>query len=136
ITNQAELKRCLADYFEHKVLGDATNQVLVEAFTPGEEISVMLLVAGGKYQILPVSRDHKRLLDGNQGPNTGGMGAFAPVKIKASLMKTIESKVIVPTIRGLEEDSLDFRGVLYIGLMVNGNDVSVLEYNVRFGDPE
>src|SRR5690606_1326295 len=59
-----------------------------------------------------------------------------PVKIKASLMKTIESKVIVPTIRGLEEDSLDFRGVLYIGLMVNGNDVSVLEYNVRFGDPE
>jgi phosphoribosylamine--glycine ligase len=134
--NETELKKCLTDFFEKKVLGKATTRVLVEEFIEGEELSCMLLVSGAEYQVLPLSRDHKRLNDGNEGPNTGGMGAFAPVKQTPKLLKVIEEKVIKPTLAGLKKDGIDYRGVLYIGLMMKGDEPFVLEYNVRFGDPE
>lgn len=136
VQNAKDLKVCLKDYFEDCIFGDAAKKVIVEEFVEGEEVSVMLLVSGEKYSLLPFSRDHKKLLEKDLGPNTGGMGAYAPIKLKAPLMKAIESKVIKPTLKGLKKDSIPYCGVLYIGLIVKGTNLSVLEYNVRFGDPE
>jgi phosphoribosylamine---glycine ligase len=135
-TTENEFKNCVTDFFEKKTLGAASEQVLLEEYIEGKELSLMVLVAGQKYEILPVSQDHKRLLDGDKGPNTGGMGAFAPVKYSTSVMKKIEEQIVVPSIAGLKADGLDYRGILYIGIMLQKNDPYVLEYNVRFGDPE
>jgi phosphoribosylamine--glycine ligase len=96
----------------------------------------MLLVADGNYGLLPLSQDYKKLLDKNQGPNTGGMGAFAPVKKWSKHIKKLEELVIRPTLEGLAKEKIPYRGVLYIGVMMTKNGPFVLEYNVRFGDPE
>jgi phosphoribosylamine--glycine ligase len=134
--DEGELKKCVSDFFEKKSLGKAAQRVLVEEFIDGEEISLMLLIAGGKYQLLPISRDHKRLLDNNEGPNTGGMGAFAPVKQTEKFLKVLEDIIVKPTIAGLAKDQIDYRGVLYIGVMIKDGKPYVLEFNCRFGDPE
>lgn len=134
--NEGELKKCLEDFFDKKILGAASHQVVVEEFLAGEEISVLALVAGDKYTILPVAQDYKRLQEKNKGPNTGGMGAYAPVKTKPTLIKKIESTIIEPTLKGLKADRMDYRGVLYFGIMFKGGQPWLLEYNVRFGDPE
>ncbi|MDZ4678146.1 MAG: phosphoribosylamine--glycine ligase [Oligoflexia bacterium] len=134
--SQVELKKCLHDFFETKTLGKAAQKVLLEEHLKGEELSLMLLIAGGKYVLLPVSQDHKRLHDKNKGPNTGGMGAFAPVKQWSKHLKKLEEKIIIPTLEGLKADKIDYRGVLYIGVMMTKAGPFVLEYNVRFGDPE
>jgi phosphoribosylamine--glycine ligase len=134
--NKVELKKCLHDFFEAKTLGKATQKVLLEEHLEGEELSLMLLVSGGKYVVLPVSQDHKRLNEKDKGPNTGGMGAFAPVKHWGKHLKKLEELIIIPTIEGLKKDKIDYRGVLYIGVMMTKSGPFVLEYNVRFGDPE
>ena len=134
--NRTELEEKSRLLFEKKVLGPAGEKALLEDFQKGQEISVFVITNGDSYSLLPVAQDYKRLYDGQKGPNTGGMGAVAPVPISLDLMKSIENLIIEPTLKGLKEMKAMYRGVLYLGLMVHKNFPKVLEYNVRFGDPE
>ncbi len=116
--------------------GEAGQTLVVEAFLPGVERSVFVLADGKGYVMLPTAQDYKRLLDGDQGPNTGGMGAFAPVEEEAKWMDTVRERVIEPTLWGIQKLGQPYRGFLYFGLMKVGSEPYVLEYNVRLGDPE
>jgi phosphoribosylamine--glycine ligase len=117
--------------------GDAGRTIVVEALLPGQEMSVHVVTDGERYLVLPVSRDHKRVHDDDRGPNTGGMGAFAPVEVEQALMARIERQVIRPTLDGMRSDGAPYRGVLYAGLMIAADGTpNLLEHNVRFGDPE
>ena len=131
-----ELKAKAGFLFEEKALGKAGERALLEDFQSGREMSVFLLTNGEGYRLLPIARDYKRLREGQKGPNTGGMGAIAPVEAPPELVENIKSMIIEPTIRGLRLRSMPYRGALYIGLMISKNFPKVLEYNVRFGDPE
>jgi len=118
--------------------GDAGARVVIEACIEGDEVSVHAVTDGETWLVLPVARDHKRVFDGDAGPNTGGMGAFAPARLPSSLtMDRIEREIIAPTIAGMRAEGRPFRGVLFAGLMVapDGSPF-LLEHNVRFGDPE
>lgn len=132
----AELKMAAENLFDKKVLGQAGSRALLEQNLPGKEISFLLLTNGHEFQALPLAQDHKRLLDNNCGPNTGGMGAVAPMSIEKDLYEKIISKIVKPSIENLKNRDYLFRGVLFIGLMIVNNEPFVLEYNVRFGDPE
>ncbi len=118
--------------------GDAGRQVVVEAFLSGEECSVLALTDGERIEILPVSQDHKRLGEGDTGPNTGGMGAYGPVSFMTeSLMLHIEHKILRPALAAIAESGSPYRGVLYAGLMIDEQgSPSVVEFNCRLGDPE
>jgi len=117
--------------------GEAGKSVVVEEFLDGYELSIFAICDGLNYKVLPAAQDHKRLLDGDQGPNTGGMGAYAPTPlVNESIYKKVEKHVIVPTLKGMRAEGCPFEGVLFIGLMIVNNEPIVLEYNVRFGDPE
>lgn len=121
-----------------RVFGNAGAVILIEDLVPGNEISVHFLTDSRGYVLLPAAQDHKRLLDGDRGPNTGGMGAYCPAAIvDDALHDMIVERVVEKTILGFHADGIDFRGVVFAGLMItpNGEPV-VLEYNVRFGDPE
>jgi phosphoribosylamine--glycine ligase len=119
------------------VLGEAGRTIVIEDRLDGCELSVHALCDGERLMVLPVSRDHKRLGDGDQGPNTGGMGAFAPVAVDPGLMERIERQVLRPTIDGMRAEGAPYRGVLYAGLMIAPDGTPyLLEHNVRFGDPE
>ncbi|MGN6405022.1 phosphoribosylamine--glycine ligase [Sinomonas sp.] len=118
-------------------LGQAGREILVEQFMDGEELSVFALCAGNNAMLLRGVQDHKRLLDGDHGPNTGGMGAYTPVSIDTSLLQyRILNDVIQPTLAALTDDGSPFTGLLYAGLMVSSSGVRVVEFNCRFGDPE
>jgi len=120
-----------------RVFGDAGRTVLIEERLSGAEVSVLALVDGRTIAVLEVCQDHKRLGDGDTGPNTGGMGAFCPSGlIDEKMMARIEREILVPTVDALRRDGIDYRGVLYAGLMLTHGGPKVLEYNVRFGDPE
>lgn len=116
--------------------GAAGQTIVVEDKLPGVEMSVHVVSDGERYLTLPVSRDHKRVQDGDRGPNTGGMGALAPIEVDATLMKRIEREVLEPTLDGMRADGAPYRGVLYAGLMIHEGVPRLLEHNVRFGDPE
>jgi phosphoribosylamine--glycine ligase len=132
-----EALRALDTVMEQRVYGAAGDAVVIEEYLEGDELSVMALVAGESYQLLAPSQDHKQLLDGDQGPNTGGMGAVAPVPwVESALLEMIRSRVFTPLLAELTRSGLDFRGVLYAGLMITSEGPKVLEFNVRFGDPE
>jgi phosphoribosylamine---glycine ligase len=119
------------------LFGDAGSEVVVEECLVGEEASLLVIVCGDKYVILPPSQDHKRAGDGDSGPNTGGMGAYAPTSvITPEIMREIKEKVVKPTMRGFVKENYDYRGTLFIGIMVTKKGPMVLEFNVRFGDPE
>ena len=117
--------------------GKASTTVVIEEFLKGIELSVFVLTDGKSYKILPSAKDYKRIGEGDQGLNTGGMGAISPVPFadKAFLAK-VEELVVKPTIAGLQKDGIDFRGFIFIGLMNDNGNPSVVEYNVRMGDPE
>lgn len=132
----SELKSAAENLFEKKILGPAGQTALLEQNLPGKEISLLVLTNGSDFQVLPLAQDHKRLLDDNKGPNTGGMGTVAPMAIEADLYTKIISKVVQPSIENLNRRNYLFRGVLFVGLMIVDNEPFVLEYNVRFGDPE
>lgn len=117
--------------------GEAGKKVVVEQFLKGIEISVFVLTDGKNYVILPEAKDYKRVGEGDKGPNTGGMGAVSPVPFAGeALKKKIEEKVIRPTVEGLKKDGLEYRGFLFLGLMIENNEPYMIEYNCRMGDPE
>jgi phosphoribosylamine---glycine ligase len=120
-----------------RAFGDAGNTLIIEERLEGPEVSIFALTDGKGITILETCQDHKRLGEGDTGPNTGGMGAFCPSPlVDADLMATIEREVLVPTVDALRRDGIDYRGVIYAGLMLTPAGPKVLEYNVRFGDPE
>lgn len=120
-----------------RIHGDSGNEILVEEFMYGEELSVFAIADGDNSLLMLPSQDHKRLLPGDEGPNTGGMGAYAPVQIAdAALMKRIADEIVDPTIVSLGEHGSAFHGLLYCGIMVTPGGPKVVEYNCRFGDPE
>ena len=118
-------------------LGSAGKRVVIEQFLEGEEASYIVLLDGDRYIPLPTSQDHKRLLDGDMGPNTGGMGAYSPNPfVGEETEKAIKHQIIERLIRGLKEEGIYYRGFLYAGLMLTKDGPKVLEFNVRLGDPE
>jgi phosphoribosylamine--glycine ligase len=122
---------------EQKVFGASGDVVLIEEFLDGQEASIHAVTDGKDYVLMPSSQDHKRVFDQDQGPNTGGMGAYAPAPIvTAALLEEVEASVIKPIIKALQEAGIDYRGVLYAGLMLTSKGPKVLEFNCRFGDPE
>lgn len=131
-----ELESAAHDLFVERILGEAGNQALLEQFMPGWELSYLILTNGKEWQTLPLAQDHKRLLDDDKGPNTGGMGTVAPLMISDNLRREIEEKIVAPSVGELARKNYLFRGVLFIGLMITPNGPQVLEYNTRFGDPE
>ncbi len=118
--------------------GDAGRVVVIEAFLEGEELSVLALTNGAEVELFPAAQDHKRLLEGDRGPNTGGMGAYSPVALATSgLLDRAEREVCLPVLEELRRRGTPFSGVLYAGLMVDpGGDLAVVEFNCRLGDPE
>ncbi|MBI3298690.1 MAG: phosphoribosylamine--glycine ligase [Elusimicrobia bacterium] len=117
--------------------GDAGSSVVLEELMEGPEVSLLGLCDGKRFLPLPPASDHKRLMDGDEGPNTGGMGVIAPSPyFSADMLPAVEKNIIAPILRGLAKDKLDFRGLLYIGLMMTPAGPRVLEFNCRFGDPE
>jgi phosphoribosylamine--glycine ligase len=132
-----EAEAALRDMLEARVFGASGDEVLVEEFMEGEEASLMLVVCRDQHLMLPASQDHKRVGDGDTGPNTGGMGAYAPAGVVTPAVEArVRAEIIEPTLRGLLADGIDYRGTLYIGIMVTADGPKVVEFNVRFGDPE
>ncbi len=120
-----------------KEFGDAGRQIVIEERIHGDEASVLALTDGHTVLTLPACQDHKRAFDRDNGPNTGGMGAYCPTPLlTAQMLETVEEKILVPTIHQMKRSRRPFRGVLYAGLMATNQGLKVLEYNVRFGDPE
>jgi phosphoribosylamine--glycine ligase len=117
--------------------GTAGSQLVIEERLVGQEASVLAVVDGRNILTLPAAQDHKPAFDGDQGPNTGGMGAYCPAPlVTPEMLRTIEERVLVPTVHQMKRSRRPFRGILYAGLMVTKHGIKVLEYNVRFGDPE
>jgi phosphoribosylamine--glycine ligase len=115
----------------------AKPQILLEACLEGEETSVLVVVSGSDYVVLPVAQDHKRVGDGDTGPNTGGMGACSPAAVVTpALLDRIDREIVRPSVDAIAAEGIDFRGTLFIGLMLTSAGPQVLEYNTRFGDPE
>ncbi len=120
-----------------KAFGDAGKRVVVEEFLEGQEASYLVITDGERFVPLATSQDHKRVFDGDRGPNTGGMGAYSPAPfLSKELELDIQEKIVKPVIDGMRRMGTPFRGVLYAGLMITGDGPKVLEFNVRFGDPE
>ena len=120
-----------------KSFGDSGNEIVIEEYLEGEEVSIHAIVSNGTFLCLPPSQDHKRIGEGDTGLNTGGMGAYAPTSnVSQALQSEIEETIITPTIKGLLSDGINYSGTLYAGLMLTKSGPKILEYNVRFGDPE
>ncbi len=135
--SEEEAVRTLEEFMKRGALGGAGRRVVIEEFLEGEEASYIVMVNGDRYVPLPTSQDHKRLLDGDRGPNTGGMGAYSPTPvITPEVERKIREEVIERTLSGLKEEGIYFRGFLYAGLMITTEGPKVLEFNVRLGDPE
>jgi len=132
-----EARKAVEDCLVRKVFGDAGATILVEELLSGPEVSVLALCDGRNFWVLDPAQDHKRVGDGDTGPNTGGMGAFSPTpRATGELLRIVERDVLVPTVDALNRMDIPFRGVLYAGLMLTPAGPKVLEFNTRFGDPE
>lgn len=132
-----EAEDALYEIMRKKAFGEAGETVVIEEFLMGEEVSVIAVTDGENYQLLSPSQDHKPAYDGDRGPNTGGMGAYAPAPVASDdLMTTIKTRIIEPTLHGMTDEGRPYKGFLYFGLMINRDGPKVLEYNCRLGDPE
>ena len=135
--SKAEAKNILKNMLSGELFGDSGKSVVVEEFLNGFELSIFAISDGENFILLPSSQDHKRLLDNDLGPNTGGMGAYSPTPfLDEMLLSKIENKIIIPTLKAMKNENSIFKGVLFCGIMVVDNEPYVLEFNVRFGDPE
>jgi len=132
-----EAKNELEEMLSNEKFGEASSTVVIEEFLKGIELSVFVLTDGKSYKILPSAKDYKRIGEGDKGLNTGGMGAISPVPFAdTAFLQKVEKLVVKPTINGLQKDGIDYRGFIFIGLMNDNGNPSVVEYNVRMGDPE
>ena len=132
-----ETETAIREIMLEKIFGDAGHEVVVEEFLTGEEASVLAFTDGRNIYPMESAQDHKPALDGDEGPNTGGMGAYSPAPVVTpALSETIEREILVPTVHAMNTEECPYIGVLYAGLMVTRSGPRVLEFNVRFGDPE
>ncbi|MFH1368532.1 MAG: phosphoribosylamine--glycine ligase [Elusimicrobiota bacterium] len=127
----------LRQIMQEKVFGNAGSRVVIEEYLEGEEASVQVFTDGKSYSLMIPAQDHKRVNDNDAGPNTGGMGAYAPAPVAdKKLLEKVEQRILKPFMNGIKQEGIDYKGVLYIGLMINKGEPYVLEFNCRFGDPE
>ncbi len=132
-----DAEKAIDEMMGQKIFKDAGLQVIVEECLEGEEVSILAVSDGENFLLLDSSQDHKRIFDDDVGPNTGGMGAYSPAPVLTEkLRKTVETRIIEPAIRGMQRNGMPFKGILYAGLMITSEGPMVLEFNVRFGDPE
>jgi len=132
-----EADAAVRDMLEGGKFGASGRQILIEDCLFGEETSLLVVVSGRDYIILPAAQDHKRIGDGDTGPNTGGMGAYSPAEVVTPmLLARIEEEIVQASVKAIAGEGIDFRGTLFIGLMLTPDGPSVIEYNARFGDPE
>lgn len=132
-----EAYEAIDEIMRARLFGDAGDQVVVEEFLEGEEVSFLAFTDGTTVLPLASAQDHKRVFDGDLGPNTGGMGAYSPAPlVTPALAARINQEILLPTVRGLKQRNIVYKGILYAGLMINQESVKVLEFNARFGDPE
>lgn len=135
--NEQEAQKFAREAMVENIFGDEGKRIVIEEYLEGQEISFMVATDGVDFISFIPSQDHKRIGEGDTGPNTGGMGAYAPVPfISGELVKQIEKDIVAPTIRALREHDNPYRGILYPGLILTKDGPKVLEYNCRFGDPE
>lgn len=133
----AEAEAAVREMLEGGKFGASGRQLLIEDCLFGEETSILVVVSGTDYVILPTSQDHKRIGDGDTGPNTGGMGTYSPAEVVTpALLERIDREIVGPSVRAIAAEGMDYRGTLFIGIMLTPDGPSVIEYNARFGDPE
>ena len=132
-----EAVQALENIMVKKIFGESGNRVIIEEFLTGPEISIHVFSDGKNYKMFPASQDHKKIGEGNTGPNTGGIGVVSPLPyVDEKLLKNIEESIVAPTIKGMADEGRPFVGVLYPGLILTPNGPRLLEFNSRFGDPE
>ena len=132
-----EAEAALSLIMAERAFGEAGRRVIIEDCLQGEELSLLAITDGRELALMPFVQDHKAIGEGDRGLNTGGMGAYSPVpRLLPDLAGRVEREVFLPLLSGLRAQAIDYRGVLYAGLMISGDEINVLEFNVRFGDPE
>jgi phosphoribosylamine--glycine ligase len=132
-----EAEQAVRGMLKGEAFGSAGKEVVIEEFLKGVEVSMFAVTDGEAWRLLPSAMDYKRIGEGNTGPNTGGMGAISPVPhVTPEFMEKVKNQVVIPTIRGIQRDGIDYRGFLFFGLMKVQGDPYVIEYNCRLGDPE
>ncbi|MEO0297633.1 MAG: phosphoribosylamine--glycine ligase [candidate division WOR-3 bacterium] len=137
IKNDDDFNKALEDIYHRNIFKEAAKRLVFEEFLSGDECSLFILTDGEKFLLLPPAQDHKKAFDNDSGPNTGGMGSYAPCKLlNQKLVDKSVEKIVDPILYALRKEGKPFKGLLYAGLMVSGSDIFVVEFNARFGDPE
>ena len=137
VQTMEEAEKAIDSILTKKTFGEAGNKIVIEDFLTGEEASFIVFTDGNTILPLPSSQDHKAIYDNDQGPNTGGMGAYSPAPvITGRLQQKVMDEVMTPIVKGMADEGRQFKGILYAGLMVDGEEIKVLEFNARLGDPE
>jgi phosphoribosylamine--glycine ligase len=135
--NTEEAKLAIKSIMVDKAFGDSGDEVVVEEFLEGQEVSVLAFTDGKTVIPLQSAQDHKAAYDDDQGPNTGGMGAYSPAPVLTDVaLKKVSDEILLPTVQAMEKENCPYQGILYAGLMITKNGIKVLEFNARFGDPE